>query len=69
MPFYVRDNMRESLAYTGASLIEDKKSVFVGTDLLIIAAMLAKKTHAPNLLIVFEAGGRGQDRLNLLRRS
>lgn len=52
-------NIREYLAYIGASLLEDKKSVFVGTGLPIISAMLAQKTHAPNLLIVFEAGGVG----------
>jgi glutaconate CoA-transferase, subunit B len=52
-------NIREYLAYLGASLLEDKKSVFVGTGLPIIAAMLAQKTHAPSLLIVFEAGGIG----------
>lgn len=40
-------------------MLEDRKSVFVGTGLPIIAAMLAQKTHAPNLLIVFEAGGIG----------
>jgi glutaconate CoA-transferase subunit B len=52
-------NIREYLAYIGAMLLEDKKSVFVGTGLPIIAAMLAQKTHAPDLLIVFEAGGMG----------
>lgn len=52
-------NIREYLAYLGAMLLEDKKSVFVGTGLPIIAAMLAQKTHAPDLLIVFEAGGMG----------
>jgi len=50
-------NLREFLAFSGARLLEDKKSVFVGTGLPIIAAMLAQKTHAPNLLIVFEGGG------------
>jgi glutaconate CoA-transferase, subunit B len=50
-------NIREYLAFLGASLLEDKKSVFVGTGLPVIAAMLAQKTHAPNLLIIFEAGG------------
>jgi glutaconate CoA-transferase subunit B len=52
-------NLREFLAFSGASVLEDKKSVFVGTGLPIIAAALAQKTHAPNLLIVFEAGGLG----------
>lgn len=52
-------NMREYLAFLGAITLEDKKSVFVGTGLPIVATMLAQKTHAPNLLIVFEAGGIG----------
>jgi glutaconate CoA-transferase subunit B len=46
-------NLREYLAYLGSMMLEDKKSVFVGTGLPIIAAMLAQKTHAPNLLVVF----------------
>ncbi|MBN2041274.1 MAG: 3-oxoacid CoA-transferase [Spirochaetes bacterium] len=52
-------NLREYLAYLGSMMLEDKKSVFVGTGLPIIAAMLAQKTHAPDLLVVFEAGGIG----------
>jgi len=54
-----RYNTREFLAFTGASLLEDKKTVFVGTGFPIVAAMLAQKTHAPKLVIVFEAGGLG----------
>lgn len=54
-----RYNLREYLAFTGARVLEDKKSVFVGTGLPIIASMFAQKTHAPQLLIVFEAGGIG----------
>ena len=50
-------NLREYLAFIGASVLEDKKSVFVGTGLPIIATMLAQKTHAPKLVIMFEAGG------------
>ena len=49
----------ELLATVAAKLLEDKKSVFVGTGLPMIAAMLAQRTHAPNLLIIFEAGGVG----------
>ncbi|MFC1942001.1 CoA-transferase subunit beta [Chloroflexota bacterium] len=52
-------NLREFLAFTGASILEDKKSIFVGTGLPIIASMLAQRTHAPNSLIMFEAGGLG----------
>jgi acyl CoA:acetate/3-ketoacid CoA transferase beta subunit len=49
----------ELLACVAAHLLEDRKSVFVGTGLPIIAAMLAQRTHAPGLLIIFEAGGIG----------
>jgi glutaconate CoA-transferase subunit B len=47
------------LACVAARLLEDRRSVFVGTGLPMIAAMLAQRTHAPNLLIIFEAGGIG----------
>jgi glutaconate CoA-transferase subunit B len=49
----------ELLATVAARVLEDRKSVFVGTGLPMIAAMLAQRTHAPNLLIIFEAGGVG----------
>ena len=49
----------ELLAYVASSLLEDNSSVFVGTGLPMIASMLAQRTHAPNLLIIFEAGGIG----------
>ena len=47
----------ELLACVASRQLEDKKSVFVGTGLPMIASMLAQKTHAPGLLIIFEAGG------------
>jgi acyl CoA:acetate/3-ketoacid CoA transferase beta subunit len=49
----------ELLACIAARLLPDKKSVFVGTGLPMIAAMLAQRTHAPKLLMVFEGGGIG----------
>jgi len=49
----------ELLATVACKLLEDRQSVFVGTGLPMIAAMLAQRTHAPNLLIIFEAGGIG----------
>jgi len=52
-------NVREFIAFTGAKVLQDKTSVFVGTGLPMIAAILAQKTHAPQLLIIFEAGGVG----------
>ena len=54
-----RYTLREYLAFMGATLLEDGKSAFVGTGLPIVAAMLAQQTHAPTLLIFFEAGGVG----------
>ena len=45
------------MACVASRLLEDKTSVFVGTGLPMIACLLAQKCHAPNLLIVFEAGG------------
>jgi acyl CoA:acetate/3-ketoacid CoA transferase beta subunit len=49
----------ELMAYAAAQQLEDGKSVFVGTGLPIIAAAFAQRTHAPNLLIIFQAGGVG----------
>jgi acyl CoA:acetate/3-ketoacid CoA transferase beta subunit len=49
----------ELMATVASKLLEDGKSVFVGTGLPIIAAMLAQRMHAPRLLIIFEAGGVG----------
>ncbi|MEA3342396.1 MAG: 3-oxoacid CoA-transferase, partial [Chloroflexota bacterium] len=47
----------ELLACVASRVLKDGKSIFVGTGLPMIAAMLAQRTHAPNLLIIFEAGG------------
>ncbi len=51
----------ELLACVAARMLQDNKSVFVGTGLPMIAAMLAQRTHAPNLLLFFEAGGIGPE--------
>ena len=37
--------------------LEDGKTVAVGTGMPCAAAMLAQRTHAPNLVVLFEAGG------------
>lgn len=49
----------EMMACAASRVLEDKKSVLIGTGLPIIAGILAQKTHAPNLFVVFEAGGMG----------
>ena len=51
--------LTELLACVASRLLEDNRSVFVGTGLPMIAALLAQRTHAPHLLIIFEAGGVG----------
>ncbi len=38
-------------------LLEDGKTVFTGTGMPILAALLAQNTHAPKLAIIYEAGG------------
>ena len=52
-------NTTELLACIASRELENGKSIFVGTGLPIIATMLAQRLHAPDLLIVFEAGGIG----------
>jgi glutaconate CoA-transferase subunit B len=49
----------ELMICTASKLLEDNKSVLVGTGLPMMASALAQKTHAPGLLIVFEAGSIG----------
>jgi glutaconate CoA-transferase subunit B len=47
----------ELMICCAARELEDGKTVAVGTGLPCAAAMLAQRTHAPNLTIMFEAGG------------
>jgi glutaconate CoA-transferase subunit B len=50
-------NAMELMICSAAQLLEDGKSVTVGTGAPCAAAMLAQRTTAPNLVIFFEAGG------------
>ncbi|MHA1213733.1 MAG: CoA-transferase subunit beta [Candidatus Hodarchaeales archaeon] len=47
------------MAVAASRILQDNKSVFVGTGLPMISAMFAQRRHAPNLLIIFEAGAIG----------
>src|SRR5438874_2851198 len=47
----------ELMICCAARLLENGRSVAVGTGAPCAAAMLAQRTHAPELTIVFEAGG------------
>lgn len=46
----------ELMACAASRLLEDHSTVGVGTGLPMIAASLAQRTRAPNLVIMFEAG-------------
>jgi glutaconate CoA-transferase subunit B len=49
-------NTLELMAVCGSRQIKNGDVVFIGTGLPMIAALLAKRTHAPGAKIVFEAG-------------
>ncbi|MEO0091331.1 MAG: CoA-transferase [candidate division WOR-3 bacterium] len=56
MPNY---NETEFLICVASRLMADKTVAFVGTGIPMLAAALAKKMHAPNLIVAFEFGGIG----------
>ncbi len=49
----------ELLVSVASKLLEDNTTALIGTGLPMLAGMLAQKTHAPGLLLIFEAGGIG----------
>ena len=50
-------NAVELMICSAARMLEDGKTVVVGTGMPCAVAMLAQRLHAPNLVILFEAGG------------
>ena len=50
-------NPIELMAVIASRYLEDGKTIFAGTGIPMLAASLAKKTHAPRLILIFEAGG------------
>lgn len=48
--------LMELMICAAAHQLEDGKTAVIGTGAPLAAAMLAQKTHAPNLIILFEAG-------------
>ena len=50
-------NAMELMICVASRLLEDGSTLGVGTGAPCAAAMLAQKTHAPGLFILFEAGG------------
>jgi glutaconate CoA-transferase subunit B len=57
----------ELMICIAARLFEDGSTAFIGTGIPMLAAMLAAKTIAPNLVPVFEFGGIGAILENLPR--
>ena len=51
-------NPLEMLACVVSKQIKDKQIVYVGTGLPMVGAILAQKTHAPNITLVDESGGQ-----------
>ncbi len=54
-------NAIELMICVASRFLEDGATVGVGTGAPCAAAMLAQKTHAPELFVVFEAGGLGPE--------
>jgi len=52
-------NPTELLICIAARLMEDNTTAFIGTGIPMLAASLAQKMHAPNLIPIFEFGGTG----------
>lgn len=51
-------NPLEMLAYNLSKAIEDGQIVYVGTGLPMVGAILAHRTHAKNITMVYESGGQ-----------
>lgn len=52
-------NPSELLICSAARLMPDNTTAFIGTGIPMLAASLAQKMHAPNLVAIFEFGGTG----------
>lgn len=49
-------NLADLLCCAASREVQDNEIVFAGTGLPMVAIMLAQRTHAPNLKLIFEAG-------------
>lgn len=52
-------NPTELMICTASRLMTDNSTAFIGTGVPMLAAALAQKRHAPNLISIFEFGGTG----------
>ncbi len=60
-----RYNLMELMVCVAARQLEDKRTAVIGTGMPLAAAMLAQKTTAPNLVVMFEAGSAAPELIKL----
>jgi glutaconate CoA-transferase, subunit B len=53
---YTKFTMQEMMAVAAAREIRDGEKVIIGTGLPLLGAFLAQKTHAPNMVAIYESG-------------
>ena len=60
-----RYNLMELMVCVAARQLEDMRTAVIGTGMPLTAAMLAQKTTAPNLVVMFEAGSAAPELIKL----
>jgi acyl CoA:acetate/3-ketoacid CoA transferase beta subunit len=60
-----RYNLMELMICVAARQLEDSRTAVIGTGMPLAAAMLAQKTTAPHLIIMFEAGSAAPELVKL----
>jgi glutaconate CoA-transferase subunit B len=53
---YTKFTLQEMMAVAAAREIKDEEKVIIGTGLPLLGAFLAQKTHAPNMVAIYESG-------------
>lgn len=53
---YANFTLQEMMAVAAAREIKDGEKVIIGTGLPLLGAFLAQKTHAPNMVAIYESG-------------
>ena len=57
----IQYTQRELLVVVASRLIQDGESVFVGTGLPLVGALLANHLHAPQMMAIYEGGSIGPE--------
>jgi len=60
-----RYNLMELMVCVASRQLENERTAVIGTGMPLAAAMLAQKTTAPNLIILFEAGSAAPELIKL----